>query len=157
MRPRARCGGPAVRAKLLGMNTSTSGMKTSTKRLLITVIGAPAAALATWALVVPLAGITLTTRTGSSTQTVGPAAIALTSLVAGLAAWVLVAVLERFVARPGRIWMISAPAVLAVSLTGPLSSGVGAAAVLALMLLHLVVAAVLVLGLIRRGTCPGEI
>ena len=124
-------------------------MNTSTKRL-VTVVGAPAAALATWALAVPLAGITLTARRGDGTRTVGPEAIAVTSLVAGLAAWVLVAVLERFVARPGRIWMISAPAVLAASLTGPLSSGVGAAAVLTLILLHLVVAAVLFLGLVRR-------
>jgi hypothetical protein len=73
-----------------------------------------------------------------------------TSLLAGLAGWLLVAVLERFVARPRRIWTISAPAVLAASLTGPLSSGVGAAAVVALLLLHLVVAAVLVAGLMRR-------
>jgi Family of unknown function (DUF6069) len=125
-------------------------MNTSAKRILITVIGAPAVALATWALEVPLAGITLTARSGSGTQTVGPAAIALTSLLAGLAAWALVTVLERFAARPGRIWMISAPAVLAASLTGPLGSGVGAAAVLALILLHLVVASVLLLGLLRR-------
>jgi hypothetical protein len=134
---------PAVRTKLTGMNTST-------RRLLITTIGAPAAALATWALAVPLAGITLTARMGDSTQTVTPEAIAGTSLLAGLAAWMLVAVLERFVARPGRIWMISAPAVLAASLTGPLSSAVGAGAALALVLLHLVVAAVLFLGLVRR-------
>jgi Family of unknown function (DUF6069) len=126
-------------------------MNTSTKRLL-TMIGAPAAALAIWALAVPLAGITLTARAGSSTQTVGPEAIAVTSLLAGLAAWVLVAILERFVARPGRIWMFCAPAVLAASLTGPLGSGVGAAAVLALVLLHLVVAAVLLLVLLRRQT-----
>jgi Family of unknown function (DUF6069) len=132
-------------------------MNTSTRRILITVIGAPAAALATWALVVPLAGITLTARTGDSTQTVGPVAIAVTSLLAGLAGWLLVAVLERFVARPGRIWAFSAPAVLAASLTGPLSSGVGAAAVLALILLHLVVAVVILLGLVRRSTCPGDI
>jgi hypothetical protein len=125
-------------------------MNTSAKRLLITVVGAPAAALVVWALEVPLAGITLTARVGGGTQTVGPEAIAVTSLLAGLAGWVLVAVLERFVARPRRIWRISAPAVLAASLTGPLGSGVGAAAVLALILLHLVVAAVLLLGLMRR-------
>jgi Family of unknown function (DUF6069) len=132
-------------------------MNTSTKRLLITVIGAPAAALGTWALAVPLAGITLTARAGDSTQTVGPVAIAVTSLLAGLAAWALVTILERFVARPGRVWRISAPVMFAASLTGPLGSGVGAAAVLALVLLHLVVAAVLLLGLVRRPTCPGDI
>jgi Family of unknown function (DUF6069) len=133
---------PAARTKLTGMNTST-------RRLLITTIGAPAAALATWVLAVPLAGITLTARMGDSTRTVAPEAIAVTSLLAGLAGWMLVAVLERFVARPRRIWMISAPAVLAASLTGPLDSAVGAGAALVLVLLHLVVAAVLFLGLVR--------
>ncbi|TQL96484.1 hypothetical protein FB559_2015 [Actinoallomurus bryophytorum] len=131
-------------------------MNTSSKRIL-TVIGAPAAALATWVLAVPLAGITLTARTGTGTQAVGPVAIVVTSLLAGLAAWALVAILERFVARPGRIWMFSAPAVFAASLSGPLGSGVGAAAVLALVLLHLVVASVLLLGLMRRGTRPANI
>jgi hypothetical protein len=125
-------------------------VNTSMKRLVLTVVGAPAAALVVWALAVPVAGTTLTVRMGGGAQTVGPVAVAVASLVAGLVGWALLAVLERSAARPGRIWTTTALAVLALSLTGPLGSAVGAAAALVLILLHLVVAAVLVPGLVRR-------
>ncbi|MFF4621710.1 DUF6069 family protein [Nonomuraea jabiensis] len=124
-------------------------MNTSLRRLLLTVIGAPAAALAVWALAVPLAGAVLTVRTGGGTQTVGPVSVIVASLVAGLAGWALLAVLERRAARPGRVWTITALVVLVLSLSGPLASAVGLAATLVLMLLHLVVGAVLVAGLAR--------
>lgn len=78
-------------------------MNTSTKRRLITVIGAPAAALAVWALAVPLAGVTLKVREGGGTGAVGLASIVLASLLAGLVGWGLLAVLERSAAQPGRI------------------------------------------------------
>ena len=126
------------------------GMNTSVRRLLLTVIGVPAAALAVWALAVPLAGITLTVRMGDGTQTVGPVLIAVVSLLAGLAGWALLAVLERWAPRPGRIWTIIALVVLALSLLGPLGSAIGVGATLVLVLLHLVVGAVLVPVLVRR-------
>jgi hypothetical protein len=122
----------------------------NSKRLFSTVLGAPAAALAVWALAVPLAGITLTVRTGGGTNTVGPVPVAAASLLAGLAGWLLLIVLERSVARPGRTWTIIALAVLALSLTGPLGSAVGAATALVLILMHLAVAAVLLRALVRR-------
>ncbi|MEV4019802.1 DUF6069 family protein [Nonomuraea angiospora] len=125
-------------------------MNTSLRRLLLTLIGAPAAALAVWALAVPLAGAALTVRTGGGTQTVGPVSVIVASLVAGLAGWALLAVLERRTARPGRVWTITALVVLVLSLAGPLGSAVGLAATLVLTLLHLVVGAVLVAGLARR-------
>ncbi|MBB5781902.1 DUF6069 family protein [Nonomuraea jabiensis] len=125
-------------------------MNTSLRRLLLTVIAAPAAALAVWALAVPLAGAALTVRTGGATQTVGPVSVIVASLVVGLAGWALLAVLERRVARPGRVWTITALVVLVLSLFGPLGSAAGLAATLVLMLLHLVVGAVLVAGLARR-------
>ncbi|MFB9840594.1 DUF6069 family protein, partial [Actinoallomurus acaciae] len=95
-------------------------MNTSIRRLLLTVAGAPVAALTVWALAVPVAGTTLIVRMGEGTQTVGPAPVVVASVLAGLAGWAVVAVLERSAARPGRIWAIVATAVLAVSLTGPL-------------------------------------
>ncbi|MEU8107814.1 DUF6069 family protein [Nonomuraea muscovyensis] len=125
-------------------------MNTSTRRLILTVIGGPTAALAVWALAVPVAGATLTVRMSGGTQTVGPALVAVVSLLAGLAGWAFLAVLERWLSSPGRIWAIIAVAVCALSLLGPLGSAVGAAATLVLILLHLVVGAVLVLGLARR-------
>ncbi|MEO3887767.1 DUF6069 family protein [Nonomuraea sp. B5E05] len=124
-------------------------MNTSVRRLL-TVLGASAAALAGWVLAVPVAGIALTARMGGGIQQVGPAAVVVASLLAGLAGWALLAVLERFVPRAGRLWTIVALVVLALSLLGPLGSAAGTASALALVLLHLIVGAVLVPGLARR-------
>ncbi|GAA2276106.1 hypothetical protein GCM10010149_18980 [Nonomuraea roseoviolacea subsp. roseoviolacea] len=113
-------------------------------------IGATAAALAVWALAVPVAGVTLTVRTGGGAQTVGAVPVAVVSLLAGLAGWALLAVLERRAARPRRIWTITALVVCVVSLAGPLGSAAGAAATLVLLSLHLVVGAVLITWLARR-------
>jgi hypothetical protein len=125
-------------------------MNTSAKRILLTVVGAPAAALAVWALAVPVAGNTLTVRMGTGTQPVEPGSVLVVSLLVGLAGWALLAVLERFASRPGRIWTIVALAVLVLSLLGPLGSAVGIATMLVLLLMHLAVGIVLVPGLARR-------
>ncbi|MET8337159.1 DUF6069 family protein [Streptosporangium canum] len=125
-------------------------MNTSAKRILLTVVGAPAAALAVWALAVPVAGTTLTVRMGAGTQPVEPGLVLVVSLLVGLTGWALLAVLERFASRPGRIWTIVALAVLVLSLFGPLGSAVGIATMLVLVLMHLVVGTVLVLGLARQ-------
>jgi hypothetical protein len=122
-------------------------MNISRKRVLM-VIGAPAAALAVWAVAVPLAGATLTVRAGDDTQTVGPASIVAASLLAAVVSWVLLAVLERWVVRPGRILAIITVPVLAASLSGPLGDAVGTTAKLVLVALHLAVVAVIVVGLV---------
>jgi hypothetical protein len=121
----------------------------------LTVIGAPAAALAIWAVAVPLAGADLTVRAGDGTQTVGPASIVAASLLAAVVSWVLLAVLERWVVRPGRILAIVALPVLAASLSGPLGDAVGTTAKLVLVAMHLAVVAVIVVGLASdaRGEC----
>ncbi|MEO3801627.1 DUF6069 family protein [Nonomuraea sp. B1E8] len=126
-----------------------TSMSISVRRLL-TALGASAAALAAWVLAVPVAGTALTVRMGGGIQQVGPAAVVVASLAAGLAGWALLAVLERFAARAGRLWKVVALVVLALSLLGPLGSAVGTASTLVLLLLHLIVGAVLVPGLARR-------
>jgi hypothetical protein len=84
------------------------------------------------------------------------------ALVAALASWGLVEALERRTAHPRRTWLIIAPVVLLVSLGGPLSGhGVSAGDRLALVCLHLTVAAVLIPALGRtlathRRTRPAE-
>ncbi|ACZ85521.1 DUF6069 family protein [Streptosporangium roseum] len=125
-------------------------MNTSAKRILLTVAGAPAAALAVWALAVPVAGTTPTVRMGTGTQPVEPGSVLVVSLLVGLAGWALLTVLERFASRPGRIWTIVALAVLVLSLLGPFGSAVGIPTMLVLILMHLVVGIVLVLGLTPR-------
>ncbi|MDN3357729.1 DUF6069 family protein [Actinomadura sp. DC4] len=119
-------------------------------RLLLPLAAAPAAALAVWALAVPLAGTTLAVRSGDGTRTVGPVPVVVVSLLAVLAGWVLLIILERSAPRPRRVWTIIALPVLALSLAGPIGSAVGIGAALVLVLLHLVVGAVLLLGLVRR-------
>ncbi|MGR6913801.1 DUF6069 family protein [[Actinomadura] parvosata] len=135
----------------MNVPTSTRPARTRARRLLV-VIGAPVAALAGWGLAVPVGGADLTARMGAGTepQAVGPVAVVVASLLAGLAGWALLAVLERFTPRAARIWTIVALIVLALSLLGPLGSAAGLAATLVLTAMHLAVGAVLVNGLPRR-------
>ncbi|MDP9866745.1 MULTISPECIES: DUF6069 family protein [Streptosporangium] len=126
--------------------------RTATRRAL-TVAGATAAALVLWALTGPVAGIGLSVRLDGAVQPVGPAAVATASLLAGLAGWALLALLERILKRPGRTWTVIAAVVLALSLAGPLGA-VDTASTVVLAGMHLIVAAVLIPGLGRsvRGT-----
>ena len=124
-------------------------MNTNTRRL-ITVIGAAAAALALWIVAVPLAGVDLEAGQGDGAQQVQPFMVVAGPLLAGFAGWALLAVLERRTSRAGRIWTVTAAAVLAVSMLGPLG-GAGAASKLVLLGMHLVVAAVLIPGFTGGG------
>ncbi|MEV6986885.1 DUF6069 family protein [Sphaerisporangium sp. NPDC051017] len=110
------------------------------------VAGAAAAALALWTLAVPVGGIALDVRLGGAVQPVGAGAVAAAALGAGLAAWALLAALERLLARPRRAWTIIAVAVLVLSLAGPLGA-TGTAALVTLAALHLIVGAILIPGL----------
>ncbi|MEU7457927.1 DUF6069 family protein [Streptosporangium roseum] len=118
-------------------------------RRALTVAGATAAALALWTLAGPVAGIDLTVRLGEGVQPVGPGAVVVASLLAGLAGWALLASLERITKRPGRTWTVIAVVVLALSLAGPLGGAVGTASTVTLAGMHLIVAAVLIPGLGR--------
>ena len=129
-------------------------MSTQPRNRVLVILATALAALAVWTILDPLIGLDLTVRSGTATATttatVGPVAVALTSLTAGLAGWALLAVLERTVARPARWWRAVALLVYAVSLLGPLgatSTGVA----LALAALHTVVAGLLVALLPRRS------
>lgn len=125
-------------------------MNIKRKRFVITVIAAPAAALALWTLAVPVGGVDLVAASGGEATTVGAAATAVAAAVAGLLGWAFLALLERLTGKSDRIWVITALAVLVLSvLLGPLG-GEGAAAVAVLAGLHAVVGAVVIPGLRRR-------
>ncbi|MDJ0347414.1 DUF6069 family protein [Streptomyces sp. H10-C2] len=117
------------------------------------VLGSAAAALAVWTVTVPLAGAHLTVRMNGATQPVGPGAVVTASLLAGLAGWALLATLERFGHRPRRAWTGIAVLVLALSLAGPLGSGVHSATTMALAGMHLAVGAVLIPALRHSARC----
>ena len=101
------------------------------------------------------AGIDLAVRTGNGVDHVGPIAVAVMSVVAALAGWGLLALLERAAARGRLSWTIVAAAVFVVSLLGS-AGGVGTSAKLGLAALHLTVAAVLIVGLPWAGRKAGR-
>jgi len=123
----------------------------------LAVIAAVLAALAVWLVTGLLLGVDLAapTRPGSEQlQSITPALVAATSLVIALAGWGLLALLERFTARPRTIWTAIAALVGLLSLAGPLSTVASSTLAngLSLALMHLAVAAVLIPGL--AATAP---
>lgn len=116
------------------------------------VLGAVAVAFVVWAVGVLLAGGDPVVSQGSALRPVGPVAAAVTAGLAGLAGWGLLTALERFVPRRARLtWTIIAAVVLALSMTGPLGSGVDVASTVTLAGMHLAVGATLILGLARSA------
>lgn len=129
------------------------GARTVRGRRALVVVGATAADLVLWALAHPVAGIGLRVHLGGSVQSVGLGSVAAAALAAGLAAWALLALLERILQGPRRAWTIIAVTVLVVSLAGPLGATT-TASMMALALMHLTLAAVLISGL--RRSAPGQ-
>ena len=97
-----------------------------------------------------LAGVALKVRSSSSARSVGAAEVAFVAVLVGLAAWGLLRLLEPRVANPKRTWTGIATVVLAVSLIGPVVDGVGTAATIVLLALHLGVGCVLIAPLPAR-------
>ncbi|WP_232383540.1 DUF6069 family protein [Actinomadura violacea] len=120
----------------------------------LTVVAAAAAALAVWVVADPVLGAGM----HAGDQHVGPAMVVVSSLVAGLAGWGLLAVMERRAKRPARTWAITAAVVLGVSLTGPRAAHGGTFAALTAM--HLVVGVIVIVGLAAtargRGRASGQ-
>jgi hypothetical protein len=127
-----------------GKNTTDNNTARRAGRAL-TVIAGAAGSLLLWA-VDRWGGIDLTVRQGDTVQQVGPVAVAVTAILAGLAAWALLAILERTVSRPGRTFRIIASVVLLISLAGPLA-GTDTGSRLALLGMHLTVGLALIIGL----------
>lgn len=122
-------------------------------RRLLAVIAAVVSAVVGWGLVESGAGIDLRAPAfdGSAVgQDIGLGAVIFTTLIVSLAAWGLLALLERYVGRPRRTWTVVALTGLLISLAGPMSgTGIGTRDRGLLALLHLVVAAALI-SLLRR-------
>ena len=130
--------------------TTTSWTTTRRTGRAVAVAAGVASALILWAVNDPWGGIDLAVRQGGTVQHIGPVAVAVTALIAGLAAWGLLAVLERTVRRPIRAYRIIASTLLVLSLAGPLGSGIGTSSKLVLLAMHLTVGAILIIGLPGR-------
>ncbi|MCI0158774.1 hypothetical protein KNO15_18905 [Leifsonia shinshuensis] len=114
---------------------------------LATVVAASLAGIVVWSICVPVLGVDLGVGSGSAAQTVGPVSVLVVSLLGGVVAWMLLAVLERLFVRGRLIWQISGWAVLVLSLAGPAGLAQSTGALIGLIAMHLVVGSVLVVGL----------
>ncbi|TDC60009.1 hypothetical protein E1200_31200 [Actinomadura sp. GC306] len=136
-----------ARTDVASTDIASTDLAGGAARRAVTVAGGAVAALVLWTLTGPVAGHTPSAETGGEIRQVGAVAVAAGALVAGLAAWALLAVLERTVGRPARVWTATAAAVLALSLAGPLGGAADTASMAVLTGLHLLVGAVLIAGL----------
>jgi hypothetical protein len=130
--------------------TAASSHVSRTTRRVLTVAGATAAAVVVWVAVSPVGGVVLDVRLNGAVQRVGLGAVVAASVLAGLAAWGVLALSERRSPRARRVWTVVVLVGLAVSLSGPIGAAAGVACALSLVGMHLVVAAVLLVGLGRR-------
>ena len=141
-------------------NTTTTNRRSTIGRIrqrVLTVAAAVVAAVLAWLIAVPIVGIDLLVRPGgSAAQQVGLGSVVAVSLLASLLGWGFLALLERLVSRRAlTAWTVVAVVVLMLSLSGPLTAATNAAVAIALVLMHLVVGAVLIMGL-RRTTVRGQ-
>lgn len=117
----------------------------------VAVVGAVLAATML-GLVVRLAGLdTEIAMAGQPAMELGLSAVVLTALVASLAGWASLAILERLTTRARAWWTVLAVVALLASFVPVLAIDASAEARIGLAVLHVVVAAVLVPGL-RRTT-----
>lgn len=123
-------------------------MTDRTHRRVCTVVLAPVAALAAWALV-RLIGVDLVVTVGAGT--VGPVDVFVAAVAGALAGWSVVWLLERCSRHPRALWTFVGSTALAVSIVGPAWLADGASSV-ALICLHFVTAVVVIIGF--AGTLP---
>lgn len=120
----------------------------------VVVLTAVAAAVAVWVVTTQLLGVRLRVGTGTHAQSVGVAPVAGVTLLAALAGWALLALLEHRTAKARGTWTAVAVGVLLLSIAGPLSASTGAAKA-SLAAHHAAVAAVVILGM-RRSSSPRQ-
>lgn len=118
---------------------------TAARRLLIVLL-AIVATLIVWAVEAYLLGIDLHARPvpSAAAQAVGPPAVASATLLAGLVAWALLAILERVTPSGRTVWVAVAVVALLVSLAAPLSGAITGTAAIGLATMHVAAAAILI-------------
>ncbi|MGC4820795.1 DUF6069 family protein [Micromonospora sp. DT63] len=115
----------------------------------IALLAAVLAAVVVW-LIATVGGAELTVDQGAGPKDVTVLAVLLTSALAALLGWGLLAVLERLSGRATTIWTAIAVAVLVLSLVPASLVDASAGTRVALVLMHLAVGVVVILGF-RRG------
>jgi hypothetical protein len=137
------------------MATATITRATVRRQRLLTVAGGTLGALAVWAVAKWVAGLDLRMpafSSGQQPQELNAAVVAVAGAIGGLAGWGVLALLERFSINADRLWLVVAPIALLASMGTPLSGhGVSASNRLALIGMHLAVAAVVIPFLYRSS------
>ncbi|WP_157577740.1 DUF6069 family protein [Phycicoccus jejuensis] len=110
---------------------------------LASVVAAAVCALVTWFFVVKLPGVDLTVEVGGDRQVVSVGDIVFAALVSAAAGFGLLRFLERLMDRPLRLWSVIAVLVAVASMLGA-GSALTTSSAVALMSLHSVVAAVVI-------------
>ena len=119
-------------------------MHPSAKRATGVIAVAAAAAPVIWG-IARLLGVDVEVELGGEIRQVGPADILVTTVVVGLAAWVVYSLLAR-TPRTARWWPFVGSTAIAISMLGPSYLSDGAAAV-TLIAMHFAVGAILIKGL----------
>jgi hypothetical protein len=136
--------------------SSTSKSRRVEGRSRLAVVGVTVvAALAGWAVLSPLAGIDLQARQGGTVEVNG-GGVFFASAAMAFAGWGLLALLERRTRAARKVWTVVAVIACITSLGSPLFGGIGIGAKLGLASLHLVVGAVVILGLRRTALTAAE-
>ena len=132
------------------MTSEASRTNPRTLRVL-TVAVAVVAPVTAWILIEEVIGIELRSpvfaSTGESVE-IGLLEVTVTSLAFSLAAWGVLALLERWTKKPAKLWTMAVSIGLLASLIGPLGgTGLHLGARVALVFLHGLVAATLIAGI----------
>ena len=118
------------------------------KLRLLAVAGAVVGALAVWVVAGPIAGADLQQPafdTSAEPQDLGPGMVVVASLVGAGLAWGVMAILERITSNPRRVFTAIGLVALLISFGGPLGGeGISSGNRAALVVMHVVVAAVMV-------------
>lgn len=108
-------------------------------------------ALADWAFCTGVLRLELIVDQGFGPSPVRPALVAAAPILSGLTGWGLLAVLERVLPQRGtRIWTIIAAVVCVLSCWSPITMALAPSTGIALVSMHLLVGAALIIGLRRR-------
>ena len=128
------------------LSGSRSGSRSTNAALTRTggVLGAGVAALAAWALLTGPLDLKLVAKVGTEVAEIGPVAVLVAAIIAGLGGWAVAAIIERRAVHPRRRWLQIGVLVAALSLGGPLTNAEGTEAFVGLGLLHLITASVVI-------------
>ncbi|QGN31599.1 DUF6069 family protein [Microlunatus sp. Gsoil 973] len=120
-------------------------------RRAIVILIALTAALLDWVLCAKIIGTDLVVDQGFGPQVVHPVLVAAAPIISGLAAWLLLAVLEHFLGRrAATVWRVIAGVVLIGSLWSPITMALSVPAAIALVSMHVVVGTTFIVGLPGR-------